>query len=130
MIAIDTNVVVRLIVADDEAQVARVRRLLSQNRVLIQSTVVLEAEWVLRSVYNLEPQRIAAGLTGVLGLENVEVENSEHLAAALIAYAKGMDFADAMHVVHARPASEFATFDNDLRKKAKSIGGFIPVVAP
>ena len=130
MIAIDTNIVVRLIVADDDEQVAKARRLLSRNTVWIPATVALETEWVLRSVYKLEPERIAPALTAVLGLENVEVENATLLAAALTAYAKGMDFADAMHLAHANRSSEFATFDIDLRRTARSAGGFIPVTAP
>lgn len=47
MIAIDTNVLVRLLVADDPAQSSRARALLETQDVWIGPTVLLEAAWVL-----------------------------------------------------------------------------------
>jgi predicted nucleic-acid-binding protein len=130
MIAIDTNIVVRLMVNDDDLQVGVARRLMQREAILITSTVALETEWVLRNVYNLRPQQILAGLTRIFGLENVETENPAAMAKALSAYAKGMDFADAMHLAHAAEAKGFATFDKTLLRSAKRIGGFIPVMVP
>jgi predicted nucleic-acid-binding protein len=130
MIAIDTNIVVRLIVNDDDVQVDVARRLMQREAILVTSTVVLETEWVLRSVYNLRPQQILAGLTRIFGLENVETENPAAIAKALSAYAKGMDFADAMHLAQSARATGFATFDKSLQRRAARMGGFVPVVVP
>lgn len=130
MIAVDTNVIVRLIVNDDDAQVAVARRLMQRGEILVTSTVVLETEWVLRSVYNLGPQEILGGLTRLFGLENVETENPAGIAKALSGYAKGMDFADAMHLAQSAGATSFATFDKSLSRTAKRIGGFVPVMVP
>ena len=52
MIAIDANVVVRLLVDDDHGQFRRARRLLAASPVFVANTVLLECEWVLRSVYD------------------------------------------------------------------------------
>lgn len=130
MIAIDTNVVVRLIVGDDQAQTEKASKLLRRNEILITATVVLETEWVLRSVYKLAPEQIAASIGAIAGLENVEVENATALATALSAYVEGMDFADAMHITRSTQAEGFATFDEALRKHVQRIGGLMPVVAP
>jgi predicted nucleic-acid-binding protein len=130
MIAIDTNIIVRLIVNDDAKQVGEARRLMQRNAILVTSTVVLETEWVLRSVYNLQPQQILAGLTRLFGLENVQAENPAAMAKAMSGYAQGMDFADAMHLSQASHAAGFASFDKTLKRSAKRVGGFIPVMVP
>ncbi len=49
MIALDSNVIIRLLVADDAVQGERARKLISENEVLIATTVLLECEWVLRT---------------------------------------------------------------------------------
>jgi predicted nucleic-acid-binding protein len=56
MLGIDTNVVVRLVVADDAEQTRRARKLIDQalardESVLVSLLVLLESEWVLRSRY-------------------------------------------------------------------------------
>ena len=55
MIAFDTNLLVRAVVADEPAQVAIVRDLVMQDTVFISRTVLLETEWVLRAVYKIKP---------------------------------------------------------------------------
>jgi predicted nucleic-acid-binding protein len=49
VIAPDTNVLVRLLIVDDAAQSARARSIFEQGDILILKTVLLEAEWMLRS---------------------------------------------------------------------------------
>ncbi len=60
MIAFDTNLLVRVVVADHPAQVAIVRKLISEDTVFISRTVLLECEWVLRSRYKKTRQELAA----------------------------------------------------------------------
>ncbi len=130
MMAIDTNIVVRLIVNDDDKQVGEARRIMQRGEILLTATVALETEWVLRSVYSLAPSQIYAALTALLGLENVETDNPEAIAKALSGYALGLDFSDAMHLAHASRADCFATFDAGLRRRAAKIDGLVKVVAP
>ena len=51
MIAFDTNLLVRLAVNDDEYQADIAEQLINNSEVFISRTVLLETEWVLRSVY-------------------------------------------------------------------------------
>jgi predicted nucleic-acid-binding protein len=51
MIAFDTHLLVRAVVADEPSQVAIVRDLVMQDIVFISRTVLLETEWVLRALY-------------------------------------------------------------------------------
>ena len=48
--AIDTNIVIRLIVEDDPQQLKIVEALLKSHQLAIPHTVLLETEWVLRSL--------------------------------------------------------------------------------
>jgi len=59
MIAVDTNVVVRFLVRDDPKQAARAAELIRDNQIWISKTVLLETEWVLRSLYRFSPQSLA-----------------------------------------------------------------------
>jgi predicted nucleic-acid-binding protein len=57
MIAVDTNIIVRFLVRDDEEQAELVRRRLKQaeenrERLLVPLLVVLETIWVLESAYD------------------------------------------------------------------------------
>ncbi len=121
MIAVDTNVVVRLLVADDATQAARARRLFEREQVLIVETVLLETEWVLRGFYRLEHDAIARLLRGLLGLPSVTLEHPRRVAQALTQYAAGLDFADALHLAQASAVTRFMTFDGKLVKLAKRL---------
>jgi predicted nucleic-acid-binding protein len=118
VIAIDTNVVVRLLTNDDPAQAARAADLLARERVLVPKTVLLETEWVLRYSYELPPSVVLAAFRKLLGLPQVAAEDATAIARALELYEGGMDFADALHLASARDATAFATFDTRLAKRA------------
>lgn len=47
MIAFDTNLLVRALVADNDEQVAVVRQLIAQDTIFLSRTVLLKSEWVL-----------------------------------------------------------------------------------
>jgi predicted nucleic-acid-binding protein len=111
MDAVDTNILVRIIVRDDEAMYQRAVAALSRGPVLVPTTVLLEAEWVLRGRYAFDRTAIADSLTAFLGLPQVETQAPDLIAAALALLRAGLDFADALHVVTAAPASRFVTLD-------------------
>jgi predicted nucleic acid-binding protein len=55
MIVLDTNMLVRALVADHPDQVAVVRQLIAGDTVFVPRTVLLETEWVLRARYKRTP---------------------------------------------------------------------------
>jgi predicted nucleic-acid-binding protein len=57
--AVDTNVIVRLLTRDDEAQFQKARKIFSSHDVFIPNTVLMETEWVLRFAYRFEPTEIS-----------------------------------------------------------------------
>src|SRR5450631_3344450 len=128
MIAIDTNVLVRLLVNDDEAQGSRARAAFEAEDIWIGKTVLLETFWVLRSVYDFDDMAIARAIEGALGLPRVQVEDSERVKLAL-AVADRIDIADALHVATTPgDARAFATFDRDLARRGKRRLGPIEVL--
>ena len=69
MIAVDTNVVVRLLTQDDAAQYRQsVKLFQTKDMIFIPTTVILETAWVLRTLYDFQPEAICTALRKVLGL--------------------------------------------------------------
>lgn len=123
MIAVDTNLLVRIIVEDEVSQVERARALIhGQDRVLILKTVLLELGWVLASSYRLNRETIVSSIRGVLAVSNFEIEDRPAVVLALEWYQQGMDFADAMHLATLRGETEFATFDASLGRAPERLG--------
>lgn len=126
MIAIDTNVLVRLFVGDDARQARRARKLLEGNDVVVATTVLLEAEWVLRSAYGFDRVQIAGAFRRFLGLPQVALDSPAAVAQALDAYDAGLDFADALHLAATPEADAFFTFDRRLARAAKESVSMVP----
>jgi predicted nucleic-acid-binding protein len=122
VIAVDTNVIVRLLTDDEPRQTERVKRLFEAETIFLPKTMVLESEWVLRRLYRLKPAAINRALEGLLSRPNVRCENEPLLRQALAWNRQGMDFADAMHLASSPNASRFATFDLRMIKSAATMG--------
>lgn len=120
-IAIDTNVLVRLLTRDDEAQCAAATWTVQAaaadgTPALISSGVLLEAEWVLRSRYKLLPADIQRAFNAILETRELIVQEPVVLEEALRLWGDqaGSDFADCMHVANAvHSTCTLATFDQD-----------------
>lgn len=128
MDAVDTNILVRIIVRDDEAMYQRAVAALSGRQVLVPTTVLLEADWVLRGRYGFDRGAVADSLTAFLGLPQVETQSPDSVAAALKLLRDGLDLADALHVVTAAPASRFLTLDEPFARRAQRHTTPVPVV--
>jgi predicted nucleic-acid-binding protein len=123
VIALDTNVLVRVLIADDPKQTAAAERLLresieAEEPCLLSDPVLCETEWVLESCYRVPRAEIAAALDGLLARGSLfTFENVEVLRKALEAYRRGKaEFSD--FLIGAKAESQGArttfTFDRDL----------------
>ena len=119
MLAVDTDVVVRLVTQDHAAQAARAAAIFRSGPIHIARTVLLETAWVLGYAYGLDDRAIARVLRGVAGLPNVELEGAREFADALAAMERGLDFADALHLASSGGAGHFVTFDRRLVRCAR-----------
>ena len=124
MRAIDTNVLVRALVRDDTAQSARAEALLSEHKIYIPATVMLELERVLRSRYAFRPKVVAQAIAGIAALGNVVLGERAAVLAAAAKSAQGWDFADALHHALSEGCDDFVTLDADLvRRSVRSVAG-------
>ncbi len=119
MRAIDTNVVVRLIVRDDEKQVRAAESFVAQGA-WISSVVLVETYWVLRSVYGRSHADILAAFEILLDLQQLAIEQSDIVQAALQQYRlrPALGFSDCLALEIARKAGHLplGTFDKALAK--------------
>jgi predicted nucleic-acid-binding protein len=122
MVAVDTNVLVRLLTGDEPKQAAAARSLFASEQIWIAKTVLLETGWVLRSLYEFEERAIREAFTRLLGLRNVHAEDESSVAAALALTAQSIEFADAMHLSSRPPEAVFASFDKSFVQRARRAG--------
>jgi predicted nucleic-acid-binding protein len=86
LIAVDTNIIIRLAMQDDEDHYQKVMALLTENRFFISNTVQLEIEWVLRSRYKQSSEEIANFFTLLLQKNKIDCENEQELMNAICWY--------------------------------------------
>lgn len=100
MIAVDTNVLVRFLVEDDEDQSARAAVVFASaagrdREVFISDLVLAETVWVLRRCYAFERAEIANVLQQLLRSRQLAFSNTDRLAYCISAFGSGKaDFAD------------------------------------
>jgi predicted nucleic-acid-binding protein len=125
MLALDTNVLVRFLVEDDEVQSARVAKLIGRalregDPLFVADVVLCETVWVLRTSYEFGRAEIADVLQRLLKAAHLTFAHSDSLKRAAEAYAHGKgDFADYVIREEARAAGceRIATFDRALLKE-------------
>jgi predicted nucleic acid-binding protein len=122
MAALDTNVVVRLIVGDDARQARAAERLVASEPCTVAPSVLMECECVLRARYRLDAAVIAASFRDLIGLQHIEALDPLLTQHALRGYEAGLDFADALHAAQRRDGERFATFDRQLARRAPKAG--------
>jgi predicted nucleic acid-binding protein len=122
MTAVDTNVLVRLLIDDDPGQVAAARALFAAESIWIANTVLLETGWVLRSLYGFDEPAISAAFQKLLALPNVHVDDEPSLAAALALTAHGVEFADAVHLTSRPRGAAFVSLDGAFVRRARRAG--------
>jgi predicted nucleic-acid-binding protein len=123
MTALDTNVLVRVIARDDEAQRLRAEEVLASGPCFVPDTVLLELTWVLESVYGATSERIVAELEALLGVPTLFVASEARVRRALDGVAAGLDVADAFHRAASEDADRFVTFDRRFVRAAAGTAG-------
>lgn len=122
MAALDTNIVVRLIVGDDPKQARAAEKLVASEPCTVAASVLMECEWVLRAGYRLDAKLIAASMRDLLTLQNIDAANAALTQQALQGYEAGLDFADALHTAQRLDGETFATFDKQFVQRAPKAG--------
>ncbi|MGA2881539.1 MAG: type II toxin-antitoxin system VapC family toxin [Bryobacteraceae bacterium] len=119
MRALDTKVLVRLIVRDDPRQTA-VAESHIEGGVWASVLALAEATWVLVRVYGLSANDVATAIEMLLNNRNLVLQDSETIAAALQLFRSkpSLGFSDCVMLELARKAGHLplGTFDRNLGK--------------
>jgi predicted nucleic-acid-binding protein len=110
---------VRLIVGDDAKQTASAERFANAGA-WVSHLVLVEATWVLRSLYGFDPARIATTVEMLLEQDQIAVEEPRVVTAALALFREQprLGFSDCLILEVARQAGHLplGTFDRKLGK--------------
>ena len=129
MPGIDTNVLVRFLVRDDDAQFEKARKLIKREvaagrRVFVNQLVLMETEWVLRSRYAVPKNQIIEAVSGLMNATDVQFEDEPAIEEAIFIWKDSVaDFADCLIGAKNRRMGcrATATFD----AKASRLPGFM-----
>ena len=119
MRAVDTNVLVRLVVRDDANQVCTAEEFIASGA-WVSHLVLTEVAWVLDAVYECTAQQIATAIDMLLNHQHLTVQESDIVTAAIENFRKRpvLGFSDCLVLEIARKAGHLplGTFDRSLAK--------------
>ena len=126
MIGLDTNVLVRYLVRDDEQQAEAARALLetltADRQGFVCREVIVELVWVLERAYGLSPGKIAKILVELVATEGLVIEEANDVARAALRYrASAGGFSDLMILAAVERSGACPLYSVD--KKAARIDG-------
>jgi predicted nucleic-acid-binding protein len=117
MRAVDTNVLVRLVVGDDARQMQAAEAFVRQGA-WVSQIVLAETTWVLESVYDLGAEQLATAIEMLLNHQTLTVQDNETVGRALVLFRErpSLGFSDCLVLEVARAAGHLplGTFDRDL----------------
>lgn len=128
MIGVDTNVIVRLLAADDEQQADAASRYLkahccSNDPALLTDIVLVECAWVLEDIDEYSPAQIGEAIDGLLATAQLRAADASAASAALQRFRSGSaDFADCLIGVHNTAAG--CEYTTTLDRKAFTLPEF------
>ena len=129
-LAVDTNILARALVDDGSDQAQRSRALLSEKEIFVPDSVLLETEWLLRSIMKLDRTHINRTFATLVASANISFSNRSGIADVIDWHRAGLDFADAMHLRASDGCDGLASFDTNFKRRAKKIAGALPIITP
>jgi predicted nucleic-acid-binding protein len=119
MRAVDTNVLVRLVVRDDPSRVRAAEEFIG-NGAWVSHLVLAETTWVLDAVYERSAEQIAAAVDMLLNHEHLSVQDADVVSAATENFRErpALGFSDCLMLEIARKAGHLplGTFDRNLAR--------------
>jgi predicted nucleic-acid-binding protein len=119
MRAVDTNVLIRLILHDDSRQTAAAKSFI-EGGVWVSVLALAETTWVLSSVYEVGSEELAIAIEMLLNHNDLVLQEEEAVARSLKLFRArpALGFSDCLMVELARKAGHLplGTFDRDLAK--------------
>lgn len=118
MIIVDTNIILRYLLQDNEELSKKAIEIIDNNEIFIPTEVIVEASYVLKKVYNVENEKINEAIKLLLEMEEIKFENKGTIALAFKTYAeKKLDIVDCMLFAYNKNENyDIKTFDKKLNK--------------
>ncbi len=121
MTFLDTNVILRYVLADEASKTNRCERLFSRvaggnESVMTHVLAIAEVIWVLTSTYHVDKERVVDALVSLLTLDALFLKDKECVLSALGLYrTQSIDFIDACHAcfMHNRKLQTIYSYDSD-----------------
>lgn len=137
MIGLDTNILARYYVDDENDNEAQKQQLAAKKLfesggdLKVSKTVLLEFEWVLRGYYRFEVTEIVSVLQHLLSQPHIHIEAREEVEQAITGLEDGLDFADALHHANYQDCEAMASFDDrKFARRVKKLGLAPRVIIP
>lgn len=120
MIGVDTNVLVRILINDNQIQARKAVKLIeNQSSVLVSAIVLCETIWVLQSRYTFNKNQLITAIEKILKIKQLEIEYSDAVWMAFHEYQhSSADFSDCIigAIAKLQGCDSVATFDKNAAK--------------
>ena len=122
MIAVDTNVILRFLTREPEAQFESAKALFASGGLFISSPVVFEVFFTLTgAVLEFSDKDALEALEALFSLPGVSVQDLAKFEAAMIHVRQGLPFKDAGVLAFSQEADELVTFDRQFARRAEKL---------
>lgn len=119
MLAVDTNVLVRLVARDNAEQVRAAEEIVRKGA-WVSHLVLAETLWALDTFFELPREEVMAAVEMLLNHRDLTLQDADVVTAALVQYRKwpAVGFSDCLVLEIARKAGHLplVTFDRDFAK--------------
>ena len=118
MVYVDTNVILRYLLNDDEKLNLKACEVFDSNEVFITNEVIVEVCYVLNSVYKISKDIIFTLIMELLSMDNIHFNNRSIIYDTFKIYSKeNLDIVDCMLVAYYNcEGRKIATFDKKVEK--------------
>ena len=122
MISLDTNILLRSVLDDDDKLSPVARRLIEKNLCHVSLLAIGEMGFVLMSVHGVKPVAVAKSCRNLMAIPNIECEQEARLLDAMQGVDAGIDWFDALLWAGTPEGVTLLTFDKTFAKRASTLG--------
>ncbi len=123
MIIVDTNIILRYLLNDNEKLNKVATNIMENNDIFIPTEVIVETSYVLKKVYHVEKEKIYEVVKELLNFENIHFQNSDTIKLAFKVYSeRNFDIVDCLLYAYCKNENYvIVTLDEKLRKFIEGI---------
>lgn len=123
MIIVDTNIILRYLLNDNEKLNKVATNIMENNDIFIPTEVIVETSYVLKKVYHVEKEKIYEVVKELLNFENIHFQNSDTIKLVFKVYSeRNFDIVDCLLYAYCKNENYvIVTLDEKLRKFIEGI---------